>query len=49
MEVKNTQLQDRYEIYFREGKYTSRYALGASSIINPFRMRELEEFRCPRL
>ncbi len=49
MEVKDTQQADRFMVTFNVDGHTARFELRASSILNPFRMPELEEFQCPRL
>ncbi len=49
MDVKETQQADRFMISFTKDGHTARFELRASSIINPFRMSDLEEFQCPRL
>jgi type VI secretion system protein ImpL len=49
MDVQETQQSDRFLITFEAGGHSMRYELRASSVINPFRMPELEEFRCPDL
>ena len=49
MDVQKTQQADRFIVTFKAGGHNMRYELRASSVINPFRMRELEEFRCPSL
>ncbi|MDJ0807733.1 MAG: type VI secretion system membrane subunit TssM, partial [Gammaproteobacteria bacterium] len=49
LDVKDTQQADRFLLTFKVDGHTARFELRASSIINPFRMPELEAFRCPRL
>jgi type VI secretion system protein ImpL len=49
MQVKDTQQADRFVVSFQLEGHTARFELRASSIINPFRMPELEAFRCPNL
>lgn len=49
MEVKDTQLADRFLVSFKADGHTASFELRASSVINPFRLPELEEFRCPKL
>ncbi len=45
--VKDTAMADRFLVSFSLGGQTARFELRADSIINPFRMPELEAFRCP--
>jgi len=49
MQVKETRQADRFLVTFKAGGHTARFELRASSVINPFRLPELEEFHCPRL
>jgi type VI secretion system protein ImpL len=36
----------RYEVTFEKGGYTSLVRIDASSVFNPFRLRDLQQFRC---
>ncbi len=40
---------DRFRLTFRQGDRAAEFELRAASIVNPFALRELAEFRCPAL
>ncbi len=46
-EITNTSLPDRFLVTFQVRGYTARYELRANSVKNPFRLKELENFRLP--
>ncbi len=48
-QIKNKAQADRFEVTFKHNNQTARFELQASSVINPFRLPELEQFRCPNL
>jgi type VI secretion system protein ImpL len=45
--MENTALPDRYLVTFQVHGLKARYELRANSVDNPFRLPELESFRCP--
>jgi type VI secretion system protein ImpL len=45
--VESTNLPDRFIVTFHASGYKARYELRASSVYNPFRLTELQNFRCP--
>ncbi|MCF6281087.1 MAG: type VI secretion system membrane subunit TssM [Candidatus Polarisedimenticolaceae bacterium] len=48
-DIKSKSQADRFEVTFKQGGQTARFELQASSVTNPFRLPELEQFRCPAL
>jgi type VI protein secretion system component VasK len=44
-----TNVPDRMRLTVQQGRGTVEFELRASSIVHPFNMPELAEFRCPRL
>lgn len=46
--TENTNVADRFRIAFVVDNHKVRYELEATSVVNPFRLAELERFRCPR-
>jgi len=45
--VEATSLPDRFWVTFQEGGFKARFELRASSVDNPFKLSELQTFRCP--
>ena len=45
--MENTALPDRFLVTFQVHGLKARYELRANSVDNPFRLPELESFRCP--
>jgi type VI secretion system protein ImpL len=45
--IESTNLRDRFMLTFQEGGYSARYELRASSVYNPFKLKALQNFRCP--
>jgi type VI secretion system protein ImpL len=45
--MENTTIPDRFLVTFQVQGYKARYELRANSVNNPFRLPELESFRCP--
>jgi type VI secretion system protein ImpL len=45
--MENTTLPDRFLVTFQAQGHKARYELRANSVNNPFRLPELESFRCP--
>ena len=39
--------RDRFLVTFNVGRYSARYELRASSVHHPFKLKELQTFRCP--
>ena len=44
-----TSVPDRLRLTMQQGAHTAEFELGTSSIVHPFALRELAEFRCPKL
>jgi type VI secretion system protein ImpL len=44
-----TATPDRFRLSLRQGDRAADFELRASSVVNPFALRELAEFRCPQL
>jgi type VI secretion system protein ImpL len=40
---------DRFLVTFKVGEHEARYEIRANSVINPFVMKELQEFKCPEM
>jgi type VI secretion system protein ImpL len=40
---------DRFLVTFKAGEHETRYEIRANSVINPFVMKELQEFQCPEV
>ena len=45
--VETTSLPDRFRVTFQESGFEARFELRANSVDNPFRLSELQSFRCP--
>ncbi len=45
--VETTSLPDRFRVSFQAGAFKARFELRASSVDNPFKLSELQTFRCP--
>jgi type VI secretion system protein ImpL len=45
--VEKTSLPDRFRVTFKEAGFQARFELRASSVDNPFKLAELQAFRCP--
>ena len=43
----NQKRRDRFMVTFKVGNYKARYLLRASTVHHPFRLKELQSFRCP--
>ena len=48
MKIRPTRNPERFQLTFRVGGRQIEFDLRASSAINPFRLDELERFRCPQ-
>jgi len=47
-DIKPTELPERFIVTFQVSGRQAHYELRASSAFNPFRLKELEQFRCPQ-
>ena len=45
--IERTNLRDRFMVTFHAGGFKARYELRADSVYNPFKVAELQKFRCP--
>ena len=45
--VERTSLLDRFVVTFQQDSFKARFELRASSVDNPFKLMELQSFRCP--
>jgi type VI secretion system protein ImpL len=45
--IDRTNLRDRFKVTFHMDGFIARYELRADSVYNPFKLAELQRFRCP--
>ena len=45
--IESTNLRDRFKVTFHMDGFIARYELRADSVYNPFKLSELQSFRCP--
>ena len=45
--IDSTNLRDRFKVTFHMDGFIARYELRADSVYNPFKLSELQKFRCP--